>query len=158
FVKHGGPKLIVAAHLKEDVPGLLAQADGVAAGLEGHPDFFPDHAPVVQRLMDARHALGEAHTDTGPLKRSAQKRSPEERTPPNRLPDTARYVETCATDDLSNGTAIIAASTFSQKRPTARTKAALTLKNGRPSGTVIADAKAAKRGTSAFYWWRWSLE
>jgi hypothetical protein len=157
-MKFRTPKFIVAAHLASDIPGLLAQTDAVVAGIEGHADLFPDHAPVVQGLKDARTALGDKHTETGPLKRAAQMRSPEARTLCNRVVDAARYVETCANNDPENGTAIIAASSFSQRRRTTRTKAPLALKNGLPAGSVIADAKAAKKGTSAFYSWRYSLD
>jgi hypothetical protein len=46
------PKFVVAANVAKDVPGLLTQADGVTAGIEAHPGFFPNSGPVVQTLTD----------------------------------------------------------------------------------------------------------
>ena len=157
-MKNGVPKLIVVPGLKNDVPGLLSQADDVAAGIETHAALFPGSAPVVQGLKDARKALGDKHVATAPLKRSAKSRSAEERALRNKLTDAARYVETTANGDPDNGPAIIAASTFSQKGKSARTKGPLTLLRGPSTGSVRADAKAAKRGSSAFYAWRYSLD
>jgi hypothetical protein len=157
-MKRTDPKFVVVANLKEDVPGLLAQADGFVAGVEGHKALFPNADPVLQGVKDARKALGDAHTTSAPLKRAALTRSPVEITLHSRLTDAARFVETCANNDPANGPAIIAASTFSQKRRSPRTKAAVNLKNGKPAGSVLADAKAAKKGTRAFYCWRWSLD
>jgi hypothetical protein len=157
-MKHGPPKFIVAAFLKEDVPGLLVQADGVVHGIETHPGLFPNAGPVVQGLKDARNALGDKQTTTGPLKRSAKARSPEERTLRNALVDASRFVETCANKDPENGAAIIAASTFSQKVWNTPPKPPLRLRRGPQAGSVITDAKAAKRGTNAYYFWRYSLD
>jgi hypothetical protein len=157
-MKHSRPKFIVAAFLDDGVPGLLTQADGVCNGIETHPGFFPNAGPVVQGLKDARNALGDKHTATGPLKRSAQVRSLEERTLRNALLDTARFVETCANKDPENGTAIIAASTFSRKTWSTGAKPPLRLRRGLQAGSVITDAKAAKRGTNAYYFWRYSLD
>jgi hypothetical protein len=151
------PKFVVAAFLTRDVPGLLVQADVVVAGIEAHPDYFPSAGPVVQGIKDARQALGDTYTSTSPLKRARKTRSPQERTLRNRLTDGARFVETCANDDPENGTAIIAASTFSRKATGKRRKDLLALKYGLASGSVLADTKAS-RYRSAFYWWRYSLD
>ena len=152
-----GPKYVIAALLKNDVPGLLTQADGFTAGVEGHAGLFPNHGPVVQAVKDARTALGDVYTVTSPLKSARKARSPEEKTLRNRLTDGARFVETCANNDPENGLTIIAASTFSEKAPTKRQKDPLTLHYGEVSGTVLADAKAAK-SPRAFYGWRYSLD
>jgi hypothetical protein len=152
------PKIIVVANLQRDVPGLLAQADGVVAGFEGHPAYFPNADPVVKAIKDARKTLGDTHTTTAPLKKAGQARSPAERALRNKLTDGARFAETCANNDLANAPAIVAASTFSQKARSTRAKHPLTLTYGEASGTVLADAKAAKRGNSAFYSWRYSLD
>jgi hypothetical protein len=157
-MKNMEPKLIVAALLKQDVPGLLSQTDGVINGLETQAALYPNSGPVVQGLKDARKALGDKKTTTGPLKRSAKARSAEEKTLRNLMGDAARFVQTCANNDPENGPAIIAASTFTQVVKKARTKAPLTLKYSPSSGTILADAKAAKRGRSAFYSWRFSLD
>jgi hypothetical protein len=157
-MKNGGPKFLVAPHLKPDVPGLLSQADDVATGIETHAPLVPSSGPVVQGLRDARKALADKHVQTGPLKRSAKARSTEERALRNRLTDAARFVETTANNDPANGSAIVAASTFSQKGKSASTKGPLTLHQGPVSGSVSADAKAAKKGASAFYSWRHSLD
>jgi hypothetical protein len=152
------PKTSVAANLERDVPGLLVQADGVVAGFEGHPGYFPNATTVVQAIKDARKTLGDAHTSSAPLKRAGQVRSPAERALRNRLIDGARFVESCANNDLANASAIVAASTFSLKARSTRTKGPLTLTYGEASGTVLASARAAKKGSSAFYSWRYSLD
>jgi hypothetical protein len=157
-MKNKEPKLIVVAQLKEDVPGLIAQTAGVIAGMEAHAALFPNSGPVVQGLKDARQALDDVYTATGPLKRSAQSRTKEETTLRNKVLDAARFTESCANADPANGPAIIAASTFSQRTRPQRTKGPLVLKYGASSGSVVADAKAAKRGTSAFYSWRYSID
>jgi hypothetical protein len=156
-MKLGEPKLIVAANLRDDAPGLLTQTDGVIAGIEAHPAFFPNAGPILQVLKDARKTMGETHTATSPLKRGRKARSPAERALRNKLLDAARFVETCANEDLANGPAIVAASTFSLKARSTYTKPPLKLKNGKASSTVVADAKAAKKVRS-FYWWRYSLD
>jgi hypothetical protein len=150
------PKITVAANLKPDAPSLLTQADAVVSGIEAHPALFPNAAPIVQAVKDARKVLGDTHTTAAPLKKSRQTRSPAERALRNRLTDCARFVETCANDDPANGPAIVAASTFKEKAKSKRTKSPLTLTYGKASGTVLADAKAAGRG--AFYSWRYSLD
>jgi hypothetical protein len=152
-----GPKFVVAANVAKDVPGLLTQADGVTAGIEAHPGFFPNSGPIVQGIKEARKALGDKLAATSPLKRARQTRSPEERTLRNRLIDGARFVESCANDDLENGEASIVASTFSRKATGKRKKGLLKLKYGEASGSILADAKASKY-RSAFYWWRFSLD
>jgi hypothetical protein len=157
-MKNGGPKLIVASNLKQDVPGLLSQTDGVATGIETHAILFPGSGPVVQGLKDARKALGDKHVETAPLRRSASSRSAEERALRNKLTDAARFVETTANNDPENGPAIIAASTFSQKGKATRTKGPLTLHQGASAGSVKADARAAKRGPGAFYSWRYTVD
>jgi len=156
-MKFTEPKFTVAANLKQDVPGLLTQADVAVAGFEAHPAFFPNSAKVVQDIKDARKTLGDTLTTTGPLKKAGKARSPAERALRNKLTDGARFAETCANDDPANGSAIVAASTFSQKGKTTHTKAPLTLTHGKASGTVLADAKAAKKGR-AFYSWHYSLD
>ncbi len=157
-MKNGGPKVIVVPGLKDNVPGLLLQTDGVTAGIETHAALFPNSAPVVQGLKGSRQALADKLTTSGPLKRSAKARSAEERDLRNKLIDTARFVETTANNDPATGPAIIAASTFSQKAKSTRVKGPLTLSHGKPAGSVVADAKAARRGPSAFYSWRYSLD
>jgi hypothetical protein len=157
-MKNGGPKFIVVPRLRDDVPGLLSQADGVATGIETHAALFPSSGPIVQGLKDAKKALADKHIETGPLKRSAESRSAEERALRNRLTDAARFVETTANNDPANGSAIIAASTFSQKVITPHSRGPLTLRRGASSGSISADAKAAKKGTKAFYSWRHSLD
>jgi hypothetical protein len=157
-MKNGGPRFIVVPGLRDDVPGLLSQTDGVTTGIETHAALFPSSGPIVQGLKDARKALADKHVETRPLKRSAQSRSPEERALRNKVTDAARYVETTANDDPENGTAIIAASTFSEKSRSPRTKGPITLRHGPSAGSVDADAKAARRGPSAFYSWRYSLD
>ena len=157
-MKTSDPKIIVAPHLKNDVPGLLTQTDGVTAGIETNAALFPGSGPVVQGLKDARKALADKHTATGPLKRSAKARSAEERSLRNKVVDAARFVETCANADLANGPAIVAASTFSEKARTTYVKGPLTVRQGPASGSVVADAKAAKKGSRAFYSWRYSLD
>jgi hypothetical protein len=152
------PKVTVVANLQRDVPGLLAQADGVVAGFEGHPAYFPNADPVVKAIKDARKTLGDTHTSTAPLKKAGEARSPAERALRNRLTDGARFVETCANNDLANAPAIVAASTFSQKARSTRAKAPLTLTHAKASGAVLADAKAAKKGSGVFYSWRYSLD
>src|SRR5262249_35768120 len=99
------PKITVAANLQQDVPGLLAQADGVVAGIEGHPGYFPNANPVVQAIKDARKTLGDTHIMSAPLKKAGKARSPAERALRNRLTDGARFVETCANNDLANASA-----------------------------------------------------
>ncbi len=157
-MKNGGPKFIVVPGLKADVPGLLSQTDGVTTGIETHATLFPNSGALVQGLKDARKALADKHVETGPLKRAAQSRSAEERALRNKVTDAARYVETTANADPENGPAIIAASTFSQKAKSTRAKGPLTLHHGPSAGSVEADAKAAKKGPSAFYSWRYSLD
>lgn len=157
-MKIGGPKFIVVPGLKEDVPGLLLQTDGVVTGIETHPTLFPNYAPVVQELKDARKALADKATQTGSQKRAASLRSAEERALRYKLTDAARFVETTANNDPDNGAAIIAASTFTQKAKGTRTKGPLALYRGPFAGSVSADAKAAKRGANAFYSWRYSLD
>jgi hypothetical protein len=152
------PKFTVVARLSGNAPGLLTQADGVIAGFEGNPAFFPNAGPLVQALKDARQKLGDKHTAAGPLKSSAQARSPEEKALRGRVTEAAHFTETCANNDPTNGPAIIAASTFRQKRKSTRNKPPLGLKLGAVPGTVVADAKAAKKGSKAFYSWRWSVD
>jgi hypothetical protein len=152
------PKFTVVAELKGDIPGLLTQADGVIAGFEGNPNFFPNSGPVLQALKAARKTLGDSYTASAPLKKSAHARSPAERALRARLTEAAHFTETCANNDPANGPAIIAASTFKQKAKSARTKPPLALKLGKVPGTVLADAKAAKKGAAAFYSWRYSLD
>jgi len=151
-------KFTVAANLEESVPDLLVQADGVINGFESQPSFFPNAAPIVQGLKDARKALADKGTATGTLRRSKQARSTEENTLRDRMKGAVRFTESCANDDPANGPAIIAASTFSEKAKGTRTKGPLTLARGPAQGDLAADAKAAKRGRSAYYWWRYSLD
>jgi hypothetical protein len=150
-------KFTVSANLREDMPGLLAQADGVVAGFEGNPTYFPNSGPVVQGVKDARKAAGDKHTASQPLRKSRQARSPEERALRARLTEAAHFTETCANDDPANGPAIIAASTFTQKAKTTYAKPPLALKLGAASGSVLAGARAAK-GRRVFYSWRYSLD
>jgi hypothetical protein len=157
-MKNGSPKFIVVPGLKEDVPGLLSQTDGVISGIESQAPLFPNSSTIVQELKDARKLLGDKAIQTGTLKRSAKARSTEERALRNKLTDTARFVETTANKDPDNGLAIIAASTFTQKTQGTRTKGPLTLRRGPSTGSIKADAKAAKRGANAFYSWRYSLD
>ena len=149
-------KFTVPANLRDDVPGLLVQADGVVAGFEGNPALFPNSGAIVQALKDARQKLAEKHTASAPLKKSRQMRSPEEKALRARLTEGAHFTETCANNDPANGAAIIAASTFSQKRRSPRPKPDLALKLTKVEGTVFADAKA--KGRRVFYSWRYSLD
>jgi hypothetical protein len=158
IMKNGDLRFVVAPNLKGDVPGLLSQTDGVVAGIEAHAVLFPNASSVVQGLKDARKALADKHVETGPLKRSARARSPEERALRNKVTDAARFVETTANDDPANGPAIIAASTFSQKARSTHSKGPLNLRRGPASDSVVADAKAVKKGSKAFYSWRYSVD
>jgi hypothetical protein len=156
-MKFTEPKFTLAANLKDDVPGLLTQADGAIAGIEGHPALFPNAGPVLQGLKDARKTLGDATTTSVPLKKSAQVRSPAERALRGRMMDALRFTETCANNDPTNGPAIIAASTFSEKAKSTYTKPPLALRLGKASSSVLANAKAGKK-RSVFYSWRYSVD
>src|SRR6516162_4767407 len=87
-------KFTVPANLRDDVPGLLVQADGVVAGIEGNPALFPNSGAIVQGLKDARQKLAEKHTASAPLKKSRQVRSPEEKALRARLTESAHFTET----------------------------------------------------------------
>jgi hypothetical protein len=152
----------VVTKIARSVPGLLTQTDAIVAGV-GNPNnaqwFGAPNAssPSLATIVAARQAVAAAQTPAlARTKCAAELRNARATTLRGLLMLLAAWVASIAAANPAESAAIIQAAGFSPRQAKKHDKAALAIKQGSASGTVLAVAKAARNGVRAFYDWRYS--
>jgi hypothetical protein len=143
-----------------DIPGLLAQAEAIATAIQAHDAIFATPTPSVAALMDGIVGLRQAHTLVlGKTKGAAKTRRVKETALRKLLGQSRSYVQ-CIVDNIADPEAAVAAAysaSMREKVHGVRIKPLIKIMQNAMPGRVVLEGRAAPRGASAFYEWRYTL-
>jgi hypothetical protein len=147
--------------LPDPIPGLIALGFKVAAAGANNTTLFVNPDPKPSDIENATQELAAAETATGPkAKGSVAARGPDEIALRNLLHGWGNYLLTVAAKNVGQEAYVYETGGFGARRTPVRNTDPLRLRQPKtyPSGKVRAACKAAKKGVSAFYGWRISLD
>jgi len=139
------------------VPHLIAQAKTIVSQIAANPKIFVSPNPPIATMNSLIAGVEAAQTNA--LARTVGMvaiRDAKVRELTDSLHTSRAYVEDLANLDPPTATATIQAAGFQLRKPAARNKPDLQVRQGALSGTVLLIAKAA--GRRAAYTWQWSLD